>query len=205
MKNFILKNTFYLITVLGIATGIYTLVSWSSMPVLQRMVGLFFPAIVLHVWEESRFPGGFTDMITKKLNFTQANPHFGEFITGAYILVIVFVPLFFPHVLFLELAPMIIGILEVVAHLAAIKMFSMKRFYSPGLLTAIILLLPISIYTIVYAAQHHLLRPIDWLFSFLYVFGGLMLAQQIVVRMSGMKYSNFLKNVKNALSTTEDR
>lgn len=199
MKNFILKNTFYIVTVLGIITGLYTLINWSSMPVLQRMDGLFFLGITLHIWEESKYPGGFTEMITRKLNFTQRDPYFGEFITGLYILLIVFIPLFFPNIIFLAMAPMLIGILEVVAHLAAIKMFDMKRFYSPGLLTAVVVLLPISIYTIVYATHNNLMRTVDWLYSFLYMLVGLLLAQQLVVRMSGMKYSDFLRNVKGTL------
>jgi len=67
------------------------------------------------------------------------------------------------------------------------------------MITAIIILLPISIYTIVYVVNHNILRSWEWLFSLFYLLFGLMLAQQIVVRTSGMKYSEFLKNVKHAL------
>lgn len=35
--------------------------------------------------------------------------------------------------------------------------------------------------------------------SFLYMLIGLLLAQQIVVRSSGMKYSDFLKNAQSAV------
>ena len=90
--------------------------NWSAMPVLQRLVALFFIALVAHLWEEGRFPGGFTDLITSKLNFTASNPHFGEMITAAYVLAFAFVPLFFPKVAFLSMAPMMLGILEAVAH-----------------------------------------------------------------------------------------
>jgi hypothetical protein len=203
MKNFLIKNNFYLIAALGIGVGAYTAFQWNTMPVLQRLVGIFFPAIILHVFEESKYPGGFTEMITRKLNFTQKNPHFGEFITGVYILLIVFVPLFFPNVTFLLLAPIIIGILEVTAHLAAIKMFGFKGFYSPGLITAAFVLLPIAIFGIAYSNIHHMVQPIEWLYAFIYVLGSLMLAQQVVVRMSGMKYSDFLKNVRDTLFTKE--
>ena len=69
---------------------------------------MFFIALALHLWEEGRFPGGFTDLITSKLNFTASNPHFGEMITAAYVLAIAFVPLFFPKVAFLAMAPMML-------------------------------------------------------------------------------------------------
>jgi len=199
MKNFIVKNNLYLITALGIIVVIITVLNWSAMPVLQRMMGLFFLAIVLHLWEEGKFPGGFTEMITKTLKFTASSPHFGEIITVSYVLLITLVPLFFSNVAWLIMAPMMLGILEVVAHLAAIKMFKLKRFYSPGLVTAVVVLLPISIYTIVYAAQHNLMPPVSWLFSFIYMAIGLLSAQQIVVRTSGMKYTEFLKNVRGTL------
>jgi hypothetical protein len=67
MKTFFIKNNLYLLTALGVAVLIFTVLNWSAMPVLQRMVSLFFCAVILHLWEEGRFPGGFTDLITKKL------------------------------------------------------------------------------------------------------------------------------------------
>ena len=196
MKNFIKKNSLYILTTLAVIVVFYLLLNWSTMPVLQRMVSLFFCAVVLHLWEEGRFPGGFTEMITRKLDFTQRDPHFGEFITADYVLIITFVPLFFPKVTWLAIAPMLLGIIEVIAHLGAIRMFNLQRFYSPGLVTAVVVMLPISIYTIVYVVQNDLMQPVFWLFSLIYMVIGVLIAQQIVVRMNGMKYSEFLKKVR---------
>jgi hypothetical protein len=39
---------------------------------------------------------------------------------------------------------------------------------------------------------------VSWLFAFLYLLFGLVVAQQIVIRASGMKYMDFLKNVRSA-------
>ena len=196
MKNFITKNSLYLLTALAVIVAIFLLLNWSTMPVLQRMVGLFFCGIVLHLWEEGRFPGGFTEMITRKLDFTQRDPHFGELITADYVLFITFISLFFPNVTWLAMAPMLLGILEVIGHLGAIKMFNLPRFYSPGLVSAVVVMLPISIYTIVHVAQNNLMQPVYWLFSLIYMVVGVMIAQQIVVRMNGMKYTDFLKKVR---------
>jgi hypothetical protein len=106
-------------------------------------------------------------------------------------LVIAFVPLFFPHVPFLAMATMMLGILEAVMHVAMIKMFRLKHFYSPGLATAIFVLLPISIYTFAYVIRHHLMQSVSWLFAFLYMLFGLVLAQQIVIRASGGNPATF--------------
>jgi len=92
---------------------------------------------------------------------------------AAYVLVIAFVPLFFPHVPFLAMAAMMLGIMEVVMHLAMIKMFRLKHFYSPGLATAVVVLLPISIYTFAYVIRHNVMQPIPWLPAFLYMLFGL--------------------------------
>ncbi|EEF59740.1 HXXEE domain-containing protein [Pedosphaera parvula] len=199
MKQFILRNNLYLLTALAIGVAIYVAVNWAAIPFLQRMVGLFFVAIMLHVWEESRFPGGFAEMITARLNFAITDPRVAELILAGAILYLGFVPLFFPHVAWLAMAAMLLGVLEPIAHLAAIKMFQRKHFYSPGLLTAVVLLLPISIYGIAFAVRNDLMRPWDWIWSLLYMATGLAIAQGTVVRMSGLRYTEFLKRVRSTL------
>jgi hypothetical protein len=57
MANFVLRNNLYLMATLGVAVASYVALNWSSMPVLQRMVGLFFVGLVMRLWEEGRFPG----------------------------------------------------------------------------------------------------------------------------------------------------
>lgn len=197
--KFIIKNNLYVMAALGAAVAIYLAVNWTSLPFLQRMVGLFFIGLVMHLWEEGRFPGGFVELITARLHFTASSREFGEVVTAAYVLVIAFVPLFFPNVPFLAMAAMMLGLMEVVMHLAMIKMFRLPRFYSPGLATALVVLFPISLYTFAYVIRHDLMQPISWLFSFLYMLLGLVIAQQIVIRASGVKYTDFLKKVRTAL------
>jgi hypothetical protein len=198
MGKFILRNNLYLMTALAVLVAAFIIWHWESIPVLQRMVGLFFVALVMHLWEEQRIPGGFVELITEHLHFT-ADRHFGEIITIAYVLVIAFVPLFFPHVAFLAMATMMLGIMEAVMHIAMIRMFKLPYFYSPGLATAVLLLLPISIYTFTYAIRNDLMQPLSWLLAFLYMLLGLVVAQQMVIGMRGMKYTDFLKSVQAAL------
>ena len=77
MANFVLRNNLYLMATLGVAVASYVALNWSSMPVLQRMVGLF------------SFPRrGFVELITEHLHFTASSRHFGEIVTAAYVLVI---------------------------------------------------------------------------------------------------------------------
>jgi hypothetical protein len=201
MNHFIQRNNLYLITALAAIVAVIVAWNWTSMPVLQRMVGLFFVALVMHLWEEQRIPGGFVEMVTEHLHFTASSREFGETVTAAVVLVIAFVPLLFPRVAFLAMAPMMLGVLEAVEHVGVIKVFRLKHFYSPGMVTAVGLLLPISVYSIVYAVRNDLIQPPAlWLLSFLYMFCTFIIGQQIVVRSSGVKYSDFLKNVRAAFS-----
>ncbi|WP_373239761.1 HXXEE domain-containing protein [Kluyvera ascorbata] len=198
MKQFLVKYNLVLFSLVAVSVLLYTLTHWQAMPVTQRMLGLFVFGITLHLWEEGRFPGGFTEMIAEKLNFKADDIHFGQIITSCYVVFIVFVPLLFPHVLPLVIAPMLLGLLEVGAHLLAIRMSS-TRYYSPGLVTAVVILMPISLYTLHYIAANAETDFSTWLLAFLYMAAGLMIAQRVVISASGMRYSEFLKNVRARL------
>jgi hypothetical protein len=204
MKHFVIRNNLYLLTALAVFVGLYVAMNWSAMPVLQRLVGLFFIGITFHVWEEFRFPGGFAEMIMSRLNFAIADMNSAKMIVVTYVLYLAFVPLFFPHIGWLAMPAMLLGVLEVVGHLAMIKMFRLKRFYSPGLVTAAVVLLPISIYGISFVAQNHLVQPWEWLWALFYMIVGLVIAQATVVRMNGLKYAEFLKRLRSTLFARQD-
>jgi hypothetical protein len=201
MGKFILRNNLYLMTALAVVVALYVALNWASMPILQRMTGLFFVGLVTHLWEEQRIPGGFVEMVTEHLHFTASSREFGEVCTAGCVLVVAFVPFLLPQVAFLAMAPMMLGVLEAIEHVGVIKAFRLKRFYSPGMVTAVFVLLPISVFSITYAIENDLVHPSAlWLLSFLYMFVAFVAAQQIVVRSSGVKYADFLKNVRAAFT-----
>jgi hypothetical protein len=193
------RNILYIEAVLAILVAIYAALRWPELPLVNRMVCLFFVALVMHVWEESRYPGGFSEMVAEKLHFVSKDLHFGELITGSLVIVVGLVPILLQHVIWLSMAVMILGLLESVVHVAIIKLFHLHRPYSPGMMTAVLLMLPISLYTVRYTVQHNLMPPLYWLLSFGYLLLGLMVAQRIVVRASGMRYIDFLKNVRASM------
>jgi hypothetical protein len=196
--DFIQKNSLYIMTAIAAVVLIFTIVQWNDRTFLQRIDGLILVALVLHLWEEGKLPGGFTRMIAEKIHFTQADPYFGDMVTGLFALLIALVPMFFPNLMFMALAPVFLGFFELCAHLAAIRI-SPYKFYSPGMCTAVCVLFPISLLATIHIISHRLVPGITWLWAFLYMLCCLLCAQQIVVRTSGMKYSEFLKNAKNAL------
>lgn len=199
MTEFLYANVHNILTILASGTLVYVLLKWSSLTILQRMVGLQFFFVVVHTWEELRFPGGFVEMVQEKLNFTLMNPHFGELVLSVIVLIMFIPPLLFPRRTFLAMVPMMLGVLEVVAHSLATRMFDSVIPYSPGLISAVVLMLPVSVYSIQYTIRNKLLKPSGWAFAFLYMIFGLAIAQQIVVRSSGMDYFEFLANARKAM------
>jgi hypothetical protein len=199
MKEFLLKNNLAIITALGALVLSWTLVSWQQMPMTQRCVGLFVAGVVVHLWEEGRFPGGFTRMITERLGFTQSDPRFGGLVTDLLVLLVGFVPFLFPGATFLVFAAVSLGFVESFAHVVAIRMFRTGRPYTPGMASALAVLLPISVYTTWYLVASGLMEPQSWALALAYLLACVAVAQQVVVRTSGMRYSEFLGNVRKAL------
>lgn len=78
-------------------------------------------------------------------------------------------------------------------------MFDKEKPYTPGMFTAVFLLLPVSLYMTYYLVINNLMNPISYLFALIYLLIAVAIAQQIVVRTSGMKYSEFISNAKKAL------
>jgi hypothetical protein len=199
MSDLLMANALTILSVAAAGVLIYIVTNWSRLPILQRLVGLQFFFVVLHITEELRFPGGFMEMVQAKLHFTPTNPHFGDLVLSVVVVLMFIPPLLFPRRTFLAMVPMVLGIFELVAHTAGIWMFDREIPYTPGLATAACLLFPTGVYSIRYAIKNKLLRPIDWLFVFLYMLFCLGIAQQVVVRSSGMSYMEFLDNVRKSI------
>jgi hypothetical protein len=198
--TFVLEHLLDLVTFMALGALGYVSANWSKLPIHQRLVGLQFFFIALHINEEQRFPGGFLEMVEHKLNFTLKNPHFGDLILSVLVLLVFLPPLLFPRRTFLAMVPMVLGVFELVAHTAGIWMFDRPVPYTPGLATAALLLAPTGIYGIHHAIKNHLIRRLDWLFVFLYMLFAVGIGQQVVVRSTGMSYLEFLGNVRKTLT-----
>ena len=74
---------------------------------------------------------------------------------------------------------MFLGVLEAVMHTAMIPLLKLGRPYSPGLVTAMLVLLPISLYAMIHAVGQDPVRPLDWLWALVYMAVGLIPGAEI--------------------------
>ena len=126
----------------------------NQLGLIQRiMLGYMF-LFTLHEWEETRFPGGFADLMVKFFG-VKANP---DKIAAAHIpvavllLVITFVP-FFTQLPMLALVPVYLGLFETLIHLVGIKLHKMDKPYTPGMVTGIMLGITSVIVLVIYSKE----------------------------------------------------
>lgn len=199
MKKFLVKNSFHITTAVSIGILIYLIINWSVLPVMQRLVCFIFIAVTAHEWEEKLF--GFEELNANNLNVSpdQIQEGVGYIALFLLTLYIGLMPLFFPKIIWLSATCMVLGLIELLAHIAAIRMNKSKSFYTPGMVTAFTILPLISFYGFYYLISNHLMQSSDWLFAFLNLFIPLICAQFISVKSMGVNYRDFLKNAFSSI------
>ena len=200
MKRFILKNNFWIMETLGLAVLLVILFCWDSLVPTQRICGMFFVAIVLHVIEEMKLPGGFVDMVVKFTGMPVVDMDVPKFYLSLLIIYMALVPMFFPGVTFMGAAPLFLGVIEIFAHLlAAAKMNESHKFYSPGMITSLLIMLPMTAYGFYTVISQHLVTGWNWLWAFLCLVIPLFGLQRYIIRSIGMDYRVFIGNALHAL------
>lgn len=155
MKGLWAKSNIWILTAAGMAVAAYMALAWDAMPVAQRALGSFVVGIVLHEWEETRFPGGFYDLMTKKFGIEDYTQEQAGLAHGAVVVAIAFFA-FVPFLLWeraswLAGIPAILGFFEAVIHVVGIRIHKLPHPYSPGMATALLCLLPGAVAIVVFA------------------------------------------------------
>lgn len=149
MKRLVQHWYQWAVYVAGLLTVILICGNWT---LLQQTLLASLVILHLHFYEEMGFPGGFpwigmkielhlADDDSRKWDLNQASSFFGN---EWFAVVVYLLPLFLPQVHFLALAAIIFAFAEVAMHLFYFN-WAMKVWYNPGLLTALLGLLPISV------------------------------------------------------------
>lgn len=198
--NFIVKHSLYITSIIAAIVLIITIAFWDSMPVTQRLIGIYYFLIAAHEWEEMKFPGGFVEMVIGLTGMPVKNmtvPKFCLFLITIYMLL---VPFCIPQAHWLLIGPLVLGIIEPIAHLVVAKVNPKSKFYSPGMITAVLFMVPIDTYTIYYLAAQETFAWYYWVIAALLLIVPLIIVQRfIVTRLMKMSYKEFVTNAKNSI------
>lgn len=173
--NFIRRHWYNVGGVVAIGTIVYLFLTWHNTPMLQRLLLLNFIAILIHQFEEYGFPGGEPTIMNIVLQSSNTpynyplnqNSAMVTNVLAAYVFYLI--PVFFPNIIWLGLAPMVFGIGQFVVH-GIVTNKKLKTFYNPGLGAVVLLHIPIAIYYINYIYSNGIVSVWDWVIGIVYMF-----------------------------------
>ncbi|HLK59427.1 MAG TPA: HXXEE domain-containing protein [Chthonomonadaceae bacterium] len=135
---------------------------------LSLLLWLSLIALLLHQFEEYRFPGYFPGMLNSVL-FRSKQPERYPLNTHSALLVNTIVgwlcyflaALLGPRALWLGIATMLVSFGNIVAHTLLFNIKG-KTHYNPGMLTSLLFFLPICLCFCIVVFHDHLASPLDW-------------------------------------------
>lgn len=204
MENFMRRYSFWITSALGACAVIWLIADWSGMTMLQRLPVMYIAALSIHEIEELKLPGGFVELVTTMTGVEIKNIGLAKFGLLLFTLYATVVPAFLTGYVWPVMATLFIGCIEVFAHLAAAGV-NPRRFYSPGMVTALGVQFPVAAYGYWYLFSNGLVRGIYWLWAGLFLLVPLFGLQALIVRSNGRKWSEFAGKAARAMLTREGR
>ncbi len=152
----------------------YLVIFWNQMDMLVRLLLMSFIAFLVHQYEEYGFPGGEPAILNMALGGSNIPDRYplnqnSAMITNAISgWIIYLLPLFFPHLIWLGLGPMLMGLSQFIVH-GVVTNIKLKSIYNPGLGAVVFLHFPIGIYYIYYIISNGLVQGTDWILAIVYM------------------------------------
>ncbi|MBQ8618746.1 MAG: HXXEE domain-containing protein [Clostridia bacterium] len=193
MKKLIVNYNLEILTaVLAIVFGA-SLFFWNSLTLAGKALLGFMALYTLHEWEESRFPGGFYDLFFGgfgiKITASEASMHFP---VAIYIFMMLLVPFALQQATFLVLIPLGLGLFEGLIHVAGIKIHRLKKPYTPGMMTGLIMF-AYSVLVIIQINEAGGLPAWQWMIGFVLSFAGFAVMENFFLRTVGLTFADFRK------------
>ena len=193
MKKLIVNyNLEILAAILTIVFGA-SLFFWTNLTLAGKALLGFMVLYTLHEWEESRFPGGFYDLFFGgfglEITASEARMHLP---VAIYILIMLLIPFALQQITFLVLIPLGLGLFEGVIHVAGIKIHKLKKPYTPGMITGLIMF-AYSVFIITQINRAGGLPTWQWIAGFVLAFVGFAVMEQFFLRTVGLTFGDFRK------------
>ncbi len=166
--------------VVVIGAIVWLVIGWQDMGALQRLLLLNFITLLVHQYEEYGWPGGEPAIMNQVLQASHAPDRYPLNQNSAMVINVLaaygfyLLPVFFPNVIWLGLAPVLFGILQFVVH-GVVTNMKLKSIYNPGLAAVVLGHISIGIYYLYYIHANGLVSVWDWVFAVVY-----MLAFQLI-------------------------
>lgn len=181
MMNFLKKYNIYVFIVLIALLTIYDFLNWDSISMVRKLVNLFAIFAVLHEIEEKYWPGGFHNLMLKKIKVDINDFDLGSANLIVFIFLLVYIAMgyIFDNLVFFFIMAIILSIFEALIHTAGIKIHNLDKPYTPGLLTAWLMAIA-AIYSIIQLNKYGLASPFDYLIGvILFIISFLILQSQV--------------------------
>jgi Protein of unknown function with HXXEE motif len=153
----------------AIVAGAYLIFAWNELVLLQKLLLLNFIVVLLHQFEEYSRPGGFPAIanlvLVPSMPLNQNSSMVANliFAYGFYL-----IPVFFPNIIWLGLAPVLIGLtVQFVGHVIFIN-WKLRTIYTPGVATTVLGHIPIGVIYINHILANNIVNMWDWLFAVAY-------------------------------------
>jgi hypothetical protein len=157
-----------LASVISIGMTVYMMLSRKKRTRTQVWSAWNFVALLLHQFEEYRFPGYFPGQFNAGVFKSETPDHYplntesAMIINTALAYPFYVLPVIFPKKVWLGLAPVLLGFGQVLAHGMVIPRLAKAR-YGPGFVTALCLHLPLGIAYIRQITREQPVKRTEWL------------------------------------------
>lgn len=197
MKRFLIKYNLEILTALMFGFTAIAAILNTAPSITQKMLVAYAFLFTLHEWEENRFPGGFVKimegMIGKK--FSEDAKELSHIPVIVLLLLIHIIPYLFDAVVFLTLIPVFLGVFEGLVHTVGVKLSKAKKFYTPGMVTAY-MMLAVSVFSIYHLSANKTITGKDCLLGIACMFVSFAMMQNRVLAINGISYQDMLNIIK---------
>lgn len=199
MGKFIKHYALEIYTVLAMLFMVITSMV-DGLSAVQRFVVVFNFLFILHEWEEGAYPGGFIDLISGLIEreLTDDLRRASRIPTSILLISITLVPFIFDDNAMFAVSIATFGIFEGLVHTLGIKLFRLKRMYTPGMATAW-LEAATGIFLLWYLANNHLAFWYDYVLGIIIFFATFVTMQKTLTMMVGIRYRDMPRMLKKQL------
>lgn len=166
----------------------------------QKILVVYMFLYCLHEWEETRFPGGFEQLMEGLLGkqFSDDSKKLSRIPVMILLIAIHCIPFLLDDLIILTLIPLCLALFEGFVHTMGVKLSHAEQFYTPGMVTAYCLF-AFSIGVICYFNHHGIAAAKDYAIATLCTWACFAVMQNRVLAINGVTYRDIFNVAKSKI------